>query len=160
MLRNRAMASSVRAAGGTGAGPEVPGAKETEALPFGERARAAGRGVGWRAECVGGVADKGDGTVPPVGSATARERPLEEDAADSVDDEPVLASSVVPPCPPCQWLHPGRCWADRSHSGQLPPQRCCHRLPRLPQEQLQWRQKTQRKALSDHNISNQSSTTT
>ena len=58
--------------GGTGAGGEVPGAKKM-ALPLGERARLAGRGVTLREEIGLGVADEEVGGLAPLGSATVRE---------------------------------------------------------------------------------------
>ncbi|KAJ1127691.1 hypothetical protein NDU88_006084 [Pleurodeles waltl] len=73
----RSMTSSLRAAGVTGAGPEVPGAKEMPAF-LGERARSEGRGAAGRAGLVRWVA-----AVPVVAvgtdvAANARELPSED----------------------------------------------------------------------------------
>ncbi|KAJ1176712.1 hypothetical protein NDU88_001980 [Pleurodeles waltl] len=91
----RSIASSLRAAGLTGAGPEVPGAKEMPTL-LGERAKAT------RREAIGRevlerrmAAVSAAGVVTEV-SATNRELPLEEES-ESVLSPPV--SAVVLPSP-------------------------------------------------------------
>ncbi|KAJ1199667.1 hypothetical protein NDU88_003500 [Pleurodeles waltl] len=92
----RSIASSLRAAGLTGAGAEVPMVKETPTL-LGEQAQATGWGATGRAVLVRGVADKDGAGVVPSGSATGRETPTEEESESDVVVAPV--SPVVLPSP-------------------------------------------------------------
>ncbi|KAJ1174611.1 hypothetical protein NDU88_006431 [Pleurodeles waltl] len=77
MVLRRSMTSSLRAAGVTGAGPEVPGVKEMAGF-LALRARAEGRGAAGRAELVRWVAAVPVGSVGTDVAATARELPSED----------------------------------------------------------------------------------
>ncbi|KAJ1149429.1 hypothetical protein NDU88_002239 [Pleurodeles waltl] len=92
------MASSLRAAGVTGAGPELPGAKVMPTL-LGERAQAKAEGAAGRAVLVGGVAavpvDAGGTDV----AATTRELPSEDESV-SLVSAPVPAVKLPSPSIP------------------------------------------------------------